>query len=137
MPGPITCADLARQLPRLHEQHAALDEALPELPRHSPRWRAERAAYDACDRRLAAVEALVLETPAVTLADAAAQLVMVLHKLNCARHFQNGGAGLDLAEPALLSALAVVAQAAGVSPDEFALGEYTALKTPPPVLLAA
>lgn len=131
----VACADLARALPRLHDMDTALDAAWVGLGSKSA-----FAAREAALAHIMAVEDLVLATPAVTLADAAAQILVAAFR---ARWLLAGGPGdpaMEEVDRGLHSALLAVAAAGGVDLRQLGLEHYgleVACRCAPPVAMAA
>ena len=126
-----TCEALARLLPDLHARQEAWDHECLRLSMGSPEYRAAKAAMLDVSARYEAIEALILATPAVTLADAAAQLVMATSWVGTVADMDGAEAELAKVERALLSALSVVAAACGVNVSDMAVGTYLRDATPP------
>jgi hypothetical protein len=112
---PIGPAALARTLPELWRQREALEI---EILRLSAGREASTARHglDAVHEQFEAVLRLVLETPATSLEDAAAQLLAtydwtVDHEDRMVKSVARGA----------ISAFWVVAKAAGINPDDFAI----------------
>ncbi len=73
-----TCLDLARSLPELLALRTDLEGELLRLAAGTAEYNRADRAFVALANRIDAVEALILETPARDLADAMAQLLIVL-----------------------------------------------------------
>jgi hypothetical protein len=112
---PITCAALARTLPELWQQRTALDIEILRLLNGTPEKNVARNSFEALQERCDAVESLLLETPATTLEDAEAQLLIIYNWTVDHDEYQIKG----LARAAI-SAFFAVTKAAGINPDDFA-----------------
>ena len=87
--SPVSVLELARLLPALMEQHDALDEQSILLIATSSDYYTVRRAMDGVFARICATEDMILATPAVTLADAAGQLLMAASKVRHAMQIQD------------------------------------------------
>ena len=117
----ISVLELARLLPALMEQHDALDEQSIPLIATSPEYYAVCRAMDGLAARIFATEDMILATPAVTLADAAGQLLMAAAKVRHAMQIQNPDEVLAQVERALHGVMFVVAAAASVNLGDLGL----------------
>jgi hypothetical protein len=115
----ISCYDLARMLPALCVETGRLDEVHVNLPKKTREYYRTGRQLDHLEERIHQIEDLILNTPAVTLRDAAAQLLQVFSAVT------------DRKDPALIraargamSSFFVVAAACGVDREEIGLGHY-------------
>ena len=121
--SPVSVLELARLLPALMEQHDALDEQSTPLIATSPEYHAVCRAMDGVCARIFATEDMILATPAVTLADAAGQLLMAASKVRHAMQIQDPDDVLAQVERALHGLMFVVAAAGGVDLGELGLAD--------------
>ena len=121
----ISVLELARLLPALMEQHDALDEQSIPLIATSPEYYAVCRAMDGLAARIFATEDMILATPAVTLADAAGQLLMAASKVRHAMQIQSPDEVLAQVERALHGLMFLVAAAGGVDLSELGLAALT------------
>lgn len=118
---PVSVLDLARQLPALMEQHDTLDEQSIPFAEGTTEYFTLCRAMDGVLARIYATEDMILATPAVTLADAAGQLLMAAAKVRHAMQIQDPYKVLEQVERALHGVMFVVATAAGVDLDDLGL----------------
>jgi predicted HAD superfamily Cof-like phosphohydrolase len=118
------CVDLARHLAVLNKQQDDLDNTCLLLNKDSEEHRRAYCAMNDTWRQIWAVEELILTMPAVSLADAAALLLMAISKVHYVVDMEDAKEELEKAERAMDSALRVVAAAAGLSPDEMGFMFY-------------
>ena len=126
---PFAPADLMRQLRALHERQDEFDTA---VLRHRPGSEEHRRAQDALEatwNQIWPLEDLILASPPVTLADAAAVLLAAVAKVNYVLAMQDAEEELEAAERGLVAALRVVAKTAGLTPEEMCFRDY--LREPP------
>ena len=121
--SPVSVIDLARQLPMLMDQHDALDEQSIPYAVATTEYFTLGRAMDGVLARIYATEDMILATPAVTLADAAGQLLMAATKVRHAMHIQEPNEVLARVERALHGAMFVVATAAGVDLADLGLAD--------------
>ena len=117
----VSVLELARLLPILMEQHDALDERSIPLIATSAEYHTIHRAMDGVCARIFAMEDMILATPAVTLADAAGQLLMAASKVRHAMQIQDPDEVLARVERALHGLMFVVAAAGGVDLGELGL----------------
>lgn len=116
--SPVSVIDLARQLPILMERHNTLDQQSIPFAEGTTEYFTLCRAMDGVVARIYATEDMILATPAVTLADAAAQLLLAAAKVRHAMQIQDPNEALARIERALHGMMFVVATAAGVDLGE-------------------
>ena len=119
--SPVSVLKLARLLPVLMEQHYALDEQSILLIATSVEYYTVLRAMDGVCARIFATEDMILATPAVTLADAAGQLLMAASKIRHAMQIQDPDEVLARVERALHGLMFLVAAAGGVDLGDLGL----------------
>ncbi|MGI4943745.1 MAG: hypothetical protein ACRYHQ_24795 [Janthinobacterium lividum] len=134
--APVSVIDLARQLPALMEQHDTLDEQSIPFAAGTPEYFTLCRAMDGVLARIYATEDMILATPAVTLADAAGQLLMAAAKVRHAMQIQDPNETLARVERALHGVMCLVAAAAGMDLGDLGV-EYLAPYVVQPVAVGA
>lgn len=122
---PVSVIDLARQLPVLMDEHDTLDQQSIPFAKGTTEYFTLCRAMDGLVARVYTTEDMILATPAVTLADAAGQLLMAAAKVRHAMQIQDPNEVLARVERALHGVMFLVAAAGGVDLDDLGV-EYLA-----------
>lgn len=122
---PVSVIDLARTLPVLMDEHDTLDQQSIPFAEGTTEYFTLCRAMDGVVARIYTTEDMILATPAVTLADAAGQLLMAAAKVRHAMQIQDPNEVLARVERALHGVMFVVVTAAGVNLDDLGI-EYLA-----------
>jgi len=118
----MSCAELATQLPRLWGQEEQLIIKGMRMRPSTSGYRVLAQERANVLTRIGATEDLILATPAATLADAAAQMLLAASQLNSG--LVEPDAMDNRAIAALFNAFKVVANAAGLKPADLAAEAY-------------
>ena len=117
----VSVIDLARTLPILMDEHDTLDQQSIPFAEGTTEYFTLCRAMDGVVARIYTTEDMILATPAVTLADAAGQLLMAAAKVRHAMQIQDPNEVLARVERALHGVMFVVAAAANVDLGELGL----------------